>query len=365
MQGLEWDSIISHLPGAHILQTWEWAKIKESYGWKMLPQVWKDDSGTVRAAAMVLQRTISPGGFAARLRILYVPRGPLLDWSDPIWRVRVLEDLKILARKQRAIFIKIDPEMVIGTGIPGAEDVQESGIGPQVLADLKTGIWRYSSEQIQFKNSVWLDLTLSEKELLGKMKQKARYNLRLAERRGVQVLQGNLSDLPMLYRMYAETSIRDGFVIRPEAYYLQVWQNFIARGKAEVLLATVDGQVVSALLLFFFAGKAWYLYGMSSDVHRDKMPNQLLQWKAICRAKELGCSSYDLWGAPDVFNESDSMWGVFRFKEGLGGRVVRTLGAWDYPNQRCMYWIYTSLLPRVMNVLRWRGKQKIRREVSL
>jgi len=95
---------------------------------------------------------------------------------------------------------------------------------------------------------------------------------------------------------------------------------------------------------------------MSFEAHREKMPNYLLQWEAIRRAKARGCSVYDLWGAPDEFNESDSMWGVFHFKEGLGGKVIRTLGAWDYPGSLIWYKTYTQVIPRVLNVMRARGK---------
>jgi lipid II:glycine glycyltransferase (peptidoglycan interpeptide bridge formation enzyme) len=83
----------------------------------------------------------------------------------------------------------------------------------------------------------------------------------------------------------------------------------------------------------------------------------------MCRAKAAGCILYDLWGAPDKFNEDDPMWGVFRFKEGLGGQVVRTLGAWDYPANPLLYRLYTQTLPRILDIMRWRGKAKVRREV--
>ena len=119
MDAQTWNSQIARLPGAHILQTWEWGKLKEAYGWQMLPQVWQDPAAPseIKAAAMVLQRTIALGGFAARLRVLYVPRGPILDWSDLYWRRRVLDDLQLLARKRGAIFIKMDPDVIIAKAL--------------------------------------------------------------------------------------------------------------------------------------------------------------------------------------------------------------------------------------------------------
>ena len=120
--------------------------------------------------------------------------------------------------------------------------------------------------------------------------------------------------------MYLETSLRDGFIIRPEGYYRLLWSTFISGDMAIPLIAEVDGTPVAGLLLFYFAERSWYLYGMSTDLHREKMPNYLLQWEAIRISKNLGCKVYDLWGAPDVFDADESMWGVYRFKKGLGLR---------------------------------------------
>jgi peptidoglycan pentaglycine glycine transferase (the first glycine) len=177
---------------------------------------------------------------------------------------------------------------------------------------------------------------------------------------------GGAADWPMLYKMYAETSVRDGFVIRAENYYRTVWQMFNQASKplAEPLIAEVDGAPVAAVFLFAFGGQAYYVYGMSRDAHRELMPNYLLQWEAMQWAKARGCSVYDLWGAPDVFDESDSMWGVFRFKEGLGGQVVRTLGAWDFAPNSLWYTLYTQVMPKVLDVMRQRGKARVRQDIG-
>ena len=365
MDASTWNDLIATLPGAHILQTWEWGRIKQSYGWEPFPYSWQDEQGITGAAAMVLQRRISLKGLTLPFRVLYVPRGPLLDWSSSEWRKRVLIELQTLSRLPGVVFIKIDPEVVTGFGIPGMADAVETSTGSVVVSELKEHGWHYSSEQIQFKNTVWVDLNYSAADLLAGMKQKTRYNLNLAQRKGVVLRIGDASDLDVLYRLYAETSVRDGFVIRQENYYKSIWQTFIEQGMAKPLLAEVDGEAVAGLFLFHFAQRAWYLYGMSSEAHRDKMPNYLLQWAAMLQAKQLGCTNYDLWGAPDLFSDTDSMWGVYRFKEGLGGRVVRTIGAWDYTSRPWLYENYTRLLPRIMSILRRRGKEHTRREVSL
>ncbi len=357
-----WDDLIAALPGPHVLQTRGWAEVKAANGWKPFYCLWPAaGAGRVQAASLVLERMISP----LRLKVLYVPRGPLLDWGDTKTRGMVLDDLQGLARIRRAIFVKIDPEVPVGLGISGDAEALPCLEGITFQSELSGRGWRFSLEQIQFRNTVWVDLRRTEEERLASLKQKWRYNLRLAQRKEVGVRIGTEDDLPGLYRMYAETSVRDGFVIRPEGYYLNVWRTFMRRDMATPLIAEVEGQAIAGLILFHFAGRAWYLYGMSSQLHREKMPNYQLQWQAMQVAANLGCKEYDLWGAPDEFNENDSMWGVFRFKEGMGGRVIRLIGAWDYPVLPWLYWAYTRFLPRVLDILRRRGQAQTKREVSL
>ena len=375
-----WNQIISTLPNPHFLQTYEWGQVKAKYGWVPIYVVWTADGkwkvesnpqslstfqSPVVAACLILKRTVLNRGFAARLSVLYAPKGPLMDWDNVPLRDRLLNDLQSFAKKQGAIFLKIDPDVVLGRGVPHSEeDALDTG-GQSVMSDLKRRGWGISSEQIQFQNTVLIDLSATEDEMLMRMKPKTRYNIRLAEKKGVTVRAGTLDDLPMLYKMYAETSVRDGFVIRDENYYMTVWNTFIQTNSSFTLhpsslplIAEVEGEPVAAIFLFMFAGRAYYVYGMSRNVHRERMPTYLLQWDAIKRAKAAGCSMYDLWGAPEVFDESDSMWGVYRFKEGFGGEVARTLGAYDFVPNKLWYKLYTEVMPRVLDVMRSRGKEK-------
>jgi lipid II:glycine glycyltransferase (peptidoglycan interpeptide bridge formation enzyme) len=369
----EWNAIIHHLPASHLLQTWEWAEVKSSYGWMPMPFVWKrKEKGldSIVAAAMILKRTVLNRVFAARLCILYVPKGPLLDWSDISLSKQVLNDLQLFAKKQGAIFLKLDPDVVLGSGIPGYVDARESEDGQRVISEFKRRGWLFSSDQIQFRNTVLVDVSANREQMLARMKQKTRYNIRLAEKKGVRLRIGELKDLPLLFKMYAETSVRDGFVIRDEGYYRAVWEAYMKQPDAdyqpfaEPLIAEVNSEPVAAIFVFYFAERAYYLYGMSLEAHREMMPNYLLQWEAMQRAKAKGCSVYDLWGAPDEFIETDSMWGVFRFKEGLGGDVIRTLGAWDYPASSLWYKAYTKIIPRVLDVMRARGKSRTQQELG-
>jgi lipid II:glycine glycyltransferase (peptidoglycan interpeptide bridge formation enzyme) len=391
-----WNQIIASFPDPHLLQTWEWGQVKQRFGWRPYFLLWPEKGdralnlgdtptlpssiGPVRAAALLLKRTLPIRGFAARLSVLYVPKGPLLrDWGDSSLCSRVLNDLRDIGKDLGSIFIKIDPDVSLGKGIRGTEQATETVIGNQVIAMLQGKGWRFSEEQVQFRNTVLMDLSGGEEALLARMKQKTRYNVRLAERKGVIVRIGNSDDLSTLYRMYAETAMRDGFTIRDEAYYRHLWKIFLKNGsavsnavslagedtapRAIPLIAEVSGEAVAGLVLFTFARKAWFLYGMSREAHREKMPNYLLQWEAIRYARTAGCQIYDLWGAPDDFNESDLLWGVYRFKEGLGGVVNRTIGAWDLPLRPSFYRLYAQFLPRLLDVMRSHGKARLKRDI--
>lgn len=345
-----WERTLVSLPTAHALQSWAWGEFKSRWGWQAERLLWfKHD--TPVAAAQILRRAIprTPWSF------LYVSKGPALDYGNPALAAQVLADLESYARRTRALFIKIDPDVPRAYGEPQPGQPLEP-VGQATLDLLAQRGWRFSPEQIQFRNTVLINLTPEPEALLEAMKPKWRYNIRLAERKGVTIQPGSAADLPAFYAMYTQTAARDGFLIRPAAYYQDVWQQFLAAGQAELLLASVEGQVVSGLILFIFGPTAWYMYGASTGQRRETMPNHLLQWAAICRARERNCCIYDMWGAPDVFNEDDRMAGVYRFKSGFGGQVVQGLGAFDYPVNRPLYWAFTTALPRLRAWMKRRGE---------
>ena len=252
----------------------------------------------------------------------------------------------------------------MGFGIPAEPDAINNPPGEFVQGLLKSTGWRFSDEQIQFRNTVEVDLRPDEEDLLMRMKSKTRYNIRLAKRRGVSVKAGGVKDIDTLYQMYAHTSVRDDFLIRARAYYETVWRFFFEAGLAEPLIAEVEGEPVGAVVIFRFGGRAWYFHGMSLDEHRDKMFNYRLQWEAMLRAKAGGCSTYDMWGAPDAFSAADPLWGVYRFKDGFGGHVTRTLGAWDFPTRPLIYRLYSQILPGILGWMRKHGKSETRRSMN-
>ncbi|MFN2272700.1 MAG: lipid II:glycine glycyltransferase FemX [Anaerolineae bacterium] len=332
-----WSAALAALPTPHVLQSWEWGEFKARYGWRPTRHLWQENERP-RAAASVLTRRLSRLPAA----VSYVPKGPIMDYADTALLEEVLSHLEATARRERALFVKIDPDVQVG-----------SGEGKAVVEMLRRRGWRASREQIQFRNTMVVDLTRDPDEMLAAMKSKWRYNVRLAGRKGVQIRQGKLAELPLLYQMYVETATRDGFVIRPEVYYRDAWGSFIEAGLAQPLIAEVKGEAVAMVIIFCFGKRAWYMIGASRDAHREKMPNHLLQWEAMLWAREQGCTVYDMWGAPDVLEESDPMWGVYRFKQGFGGEFVEHIGAWDYPASRVGYWLYSSVMPRMLAAMRW------------
>ena len=348
--GTLWDDLLLSLPAPHLLQSWTWGELKASFGWSAKRLTWRDNDGSPVGAGQLLIRSSRFGG---GLRVAYCPKGPALDWRDENSRIEVLAALVGAARDEGALVLKIDPEVAY-----------EIGAGEAVDAELRNSGWRPAQKQAQFRNTLILDLRQDEESLLQGMKQKWRYNVRLSARKGVVVRRGGLDDLDMLYRMYAETALRDGFVIRTRDYYMQAWKSFTERGLAQPLIAEVDGTPVAGQVIYRFGKTGWYLYGMSTNQHREKMPNHLLHWEAVRWAKAQGCEVYDFVGAPDKLEESDPMWGVYRFKKGFGGSFVRTIGEWDYVLRPAAYRAYRLLMPVALSAMRAFGRRRVAREAS-
>ncbi len=342
-----WQSALGKLPQVHALQSWVWGEFKSRWGWSMHPHLMSiaESSWEPVGASMILKRAIPRTPFC----ILYVPKGPLFNYSDAFLRQKMLGELERVAREQQAIFIKIDPDVIKSWGL---EPERPSPVGKKFVQDLQDRGWRYSLEQIQFKNTVTLNLELSEDELMAAMKQKTRYNIRLAGRKGITIRHGTDADFEIIGKMYAQTAERDGFAIRPFAYYRDIWHQFYNEKIAHPIIAEYEGKPIAAVILVKFGDTTLYMYGASTNEERNRMPTYLLQWEAIRWAKAQGCKTYDFWGAPDTFDDSDRMWGVWRFKAGFNGEVVRHIGAWDYPVRPFLYWIYTVALPKYLAFLK-------------
>ncbi len=327
-----WDRMLLSLPNPHILQSWMWGILKERQNWQASRFLWRDkENGYPLAAAQLLTQQ------RGHLRLGYIPKGPILDWNDISLVAQVLSDLEAHAQSQKLLLLKLDPDVQANTRQ-----------GETVVTLLKRHNWHASFEQIQFRNTMILNLEPNLSTLMAQMKSKWRYNIRLAVRRGVIVREARDQELPMLYEMYEETAKRDNFVIREPAYYLDVWRRFRDAGLALHLVAEADQTPLAMAILLHFGPCMWYMYGASYSRHRNLMPNHLLQWEAMRRAKALGCTTYDLWGAPNYLHKSDPMWGVYRFKLGFGANFVAHIGAFDFAPQRWLYNIYAFLRPRVV-----------------
>ena len=351
-----WDRFAAAHPQAHILQTAPWGSLKAAFGWEVqrvalaegvdevvegfLPDEWCWDvqrlasgkSHEPLAGAQVLYRRL-PGGLG---RLAYVPRGPLVDWENPEMVAALLEELEAAARARRAIALTVEPDL------PDERRHREQ------LAAL--GFIPSPLRSVQPRRTIVVDLSGDEAAILAAMKSKTRYNIRLAARKGVTVREGTEADLPAFQRLMITTSARNQFGTHTPAYYEQAFQLFVPRGWARLLLAEVEREPAAALMVFALGRRAWYFYGASGDAHREKMPNYLLQWEAMRWARSLGCTEYDLWGVPDEDEEKleaeftrrgGGLWGVYRFKRGFGGQLVRTVGAWDRPLRPLLYRLYT------------------------
>lgn len=303
-----WNRFVACSPYGHILQSWEWGEIKGRTGWRPLRLALLDQA-EIRAAAQVLIRSL-PYGVG---RLAYVPKGPVLDYSDPGLLDPMLDALRELATRERVISLKIEPEVVEPDPVAGS--LLAEGLVP--------------APPVQMRSTIWVDLSADEDEILARQKQKTRYNIRLAERKQVEVRSGSSDDLPAWYRMYEVTSRRDTFTIHGLDYYRTVLEVLQPHGLADLLLAYHEGDLLAGIIVFAFGHEAQYMYGASSNEKRNLMAPYLLQWRGMQWAKARGAQVYDLWGIPDRLDESEDLWGVYRHKRGYGGEIVRYIGAFD------------------------------------
>ncbi|MDW8299762.1 MAG: peptidoglycan bridge formation glycyltransferase FemA/FemB family protein [Anaerolineae bacterium] len=346
-----WDETIRQLPCAHPLQTAAWGNFKRrNTGWQPEKLIWRASDGTTCAAAMVLVKRVGI------LRMLYAPKAPLLDYTDHELLEQVLSDLECLARRHFALQLKIDPDVVQHTGEPKTDSWRDDPNGAAVVALLRQRGWRFSPEQVQFKNTVLIDLRRSEDELLAAMTQNKRRKVRYGVRHGVTIRTATPEDLPAMVALYLETGRRNNFLTRPAEYYLDEWRSLMAEGLAHAFIAEVNGQMAAHVVLLAFGQKCLYFNGASTSDNelRKLMPADALQWEAIRWAKAHGFTIYDMWGAPTHFDQSDPLWNVWLFKRDYGGMLTWHIGAWDYAPLPLLYWLYMRAMPRLRAWLRRR-----------
>ena len=346
---IEWDAFLSRHPYAHLLQTVPWGELKSNFGWEAVRVCVPVDhpahpssSEGESAGAQILFRQLPLG-----IRFAYIPKGPVLPSlpidSEPLplsaypglWQA--IDEACI---KRRAVFLKIEPDL----WEPGGPAAEKPEPPPKFMP---------GRHAIQPARTLLVDLRGDEEQILARMKQKTRYNIKLALKKGVVVHPS--SDLSAFYRLMQVTAGRDEFGVHSLDYYTQVYNLFYPRGTCELLVAEYQGKALAALMVFAHGQRAWYFYGASASDHRDRMPTYLLQWEAMRWARSRGCTEYDLWGVPDeeadvlesqFTNRADGLWRVYRFKRGFGGLLMRSAGPWDRVYQPLLYRLYSVWVDR-------------------
>jgi peptidoglycan pentaglycine glycine transferase (the first glycine) len=330
----EWTDFLEHNPHAHLLQTKSWGDFKASFGWNVYRLI------SEHVGAQILIRSVKLGYSFA-----YLPKGPLVPHSlgdppkinDQVWAV-LIPEIDTLCKQANAILIKVEPDIF--------EDSDLERIPSP------TGFVT-SQHAIQPQRTLIISLQGSEDEILARMKQKTRYNIRLSLKRGVIVRSS--SDINLFHKLMAVTGQRDEFGVHSRHYYQRAYELFSPRGECELFVAEFERQPLAALLVFAHGKRAWYFYGASADEHRDRMPNYLLQWEAMRWARHQGCLTYDLWGVPDFDLETlensflkrqEGLWGVYRFKRGFGGELRRAAGPWDRIYRPRLYRVYSWWVKR-------------------
>lgn len=324
----DWDKIITARQG-HLLQSWAWGELKNNFGWT---------ATRLDAAECVVQLLFKQ--LPLGLTLAYLPKGPVgLDWTDHSQVQAVLSAIHTEARKRRSIFCKIEPDINVGdsTAAPATAQFIEAGFIP--------------ATSIQPRTTLIVNINQNDDDIMAAMKQKTRYNIRLATKKNVIVEQGNFADVPVFHQLAQTTANRNSFGVHSLAYY-QTAHRLFAPERCALFIAKYQTEPIAALMAFSQGRQAYYLYGASANKHRRLMAPYLLQWEAIRWAKNHGCTHYDLWGIPDAtpdrleaeFNRrADGLWGVYRFKRGFGGQHVQSVGGFDYVYNRTLYRLYQAV----------------------
>lgn len=306
----ELDEFVTAHPRGHYMQTTAYGRSRPDYDWNAL--VLRDECGRITASMALHSRRVRLTG----KRLFYAPRGPVFTTRDQFREI--IAAAREYCVKHDGYLLRIDPPI-------GAED----------------GLFRRDAEELGFRFDPRNDYStyqpkcvyqtklagLTESELLSRFHSKTRYNIRLAQRRGVAVREGSLSDLPVFCAMMEETGKRDGFSGKPEAFY----ENFLCAmdKNARLLLAEKDGRVLAGTIEVILGKKAWYAYGCSFSEGREDMPNYLLQWEMMRIALEQGCTVYDFRGVEGEPVPENPHYGLHRFKQGFDARFVEYAGQMD------------------------------------
>jgi lipid II:glycine glycyltransferase (peptidoglycan interpeptide bridge formation enzyme) len=349
--------------GPMLQQTGFWGKVKEIQGCKVRAfdmrfscPVPGDDMtarGLVATDILVILRSLGSG-----LCMAHVPYGPEFEPPRELQGC-FLEELSEALRKHlpdQCLFIRYDlpwespwagdRDRYSDTGTwlgPPREEIQEI----RMNIDTRTRNLRKSPTNVLPANTVFLNLRKEKGKLLKQMKAKTRYNIRLAGRKGVRIVEGDRRKLDAWYRLYSETARRNNIVLHDKRYFhsmLEANEKFDHPDvEMHLLLAEAEGDLLAGMFLAFSEKQAVYLYGASSQRKSNRMGTYALQWEAINRARQSGCRYYDMFGVAPSPEPSHPMYGLYRFKTGFGGELYHRQGCWDYPLVPEEYGIYRAV----------------------
>ncbi|KAF0135322.1 MAG: hypothetical protein FD145_148 [Candidatus Saganbacteria bacterium] len=322
----QWDSFVEKSP--QILQTWEWGEIKKSQGWDPI-RIAVGENNSISASILLLKRKFP----YINKCLFYAPRGPIFDNAGAL--EYLLQKIKEEAKKHAAIALKIDPEI---------EDSDSNRIDLFIKKGLKI-----NKKQIQPRSTYFIDLTKDLETLLLSFEEKTRYNIRLSQKKGVIVeeLSGQIG-VDIFYDLYKETAGRDNFLIHPKSYYQKILSLMGNNNMAKVFIAYLNKEPIAAVINFYFNKRIWYMYGASKSSHRNVMPNHAIHWEIIKRAK--GYELYDLWGIPSNPKLGHPLYGVWRFKKGFNGKLVKFVGCMDLVYEPIVYFIFENVFAWFKNI---------------
>ena len=303
-------------------QSIEWSKVKTS--WKREVILAEDSSKKIIGSLMVLIRKIPTFG-----NIMYSSRGPICDIHNIEVLKQLTEGAKLLAKKYNAIVLTIEPD--IKSDDTAFRNIMQE-LGYQIKDDAKN-----FREEIQPRYVFRLDTKgKNEDEIFKNFHSKTRYNIRLATKKGVTVKEGTREDLKEFHKIMVTTGIRDGFITRPLEYFERMY-DCLGPEHIKLLMAYYEGKPISGVIPIMYGNKTWYLYGASSNEHRNLMPNYLLQWEMIKIALARKSDIYDLRGVPGIADNSN---GLYRFKKGFGAEYTEFIGEVYIPFKPLTYKLY-------------------------
>ena len=306
-------------------QSPEWAKVKSN--WKNEIILAEDENKNIIGSLSILIRKIPIFG-----NIMYSSRGPVCDIHDENVLEQLTEGAKQLAKKYKAIVLKIEPDIK-------SDDKEFREIITKIGYKIKDDAKNFR-EEIQPRYVFRLNVKdKTEDEIFAGFHQKTRYNIRLATKKGVIVKEGTREDLKEFHKIMVETGARDGFIIRPLSYFEKMYDN-LAPDHMKLLMAYHEDKPISGVIPIMYGNKTWYLYGASSNSHRNLMPNYLLQWEMIKMAINNKSDIYDLRGVSGVVDENHPQYGLYRFKKGFGAEFTEFIGEIYIPFKPLTYSLY-------------------------